>query len=484
MNNLTRISLIIVCTLSFLPRSPGFHPGAPNTLHCARGVYPFMMADVQAEEIRLSRPLAISDVHATGSPLSQPHHHVPWNRNPMLWHRHFDDAIYTSTGLCEPAGLAFAGTYLNPPRQAEAVPLSGDGTAAWTFEGTTFFVDASREGEVLAAVDHDTADSSAVIMEWRSGSSTPLWSFDVHPCRTSVWQGWASRKPVQVSKDGSTIAVVANMYRPGGQRGRLHVFEAGSGIPVIECDLPEPAGNASATAISAGGEFAAIAAWPNVYVYDCYGQTLRWSGPLAAGNDALAISGDGRYLAWGWSTFYLREWTGSSYDLLWSHTPGSGYYTGQCALTSDGSALAVSWDNGSSFPNEITLDLYELPSLDPIWTYDYANPVPSRLPSGDDPSTGGPPREHVDIPSQMCFSPDGDRLAVASWGGTFPEIHVFDRAGPEPLFILDTPGSMFDIDIITSKSGYSCVTACGKNVHAGQGGRGGDLYAIRIPPPR
>jgi hypothetical protein len=411
---------------------------------------------------------------------SPPHHKIPYNTGPILWHRHFDDAMYSTVGLSSPAGLAFAGTYLNPPKHVEATPLLGDGTEEWTFAGTRLMVDASRDGEVLAAVDHVESDSTATIMEWQPDSSTPLWSYVVYPCRTLVWQGWASRKPIQVSDDGSTIAVTTNMYTPEGQRGRLNVFEAGNGIPVVEYDLPDPAGNVTATAISSNGEFVAMVAWPNVYVYDCIGQILRWSGPLPSGNDALAISGDGQYLAWGWSTFYLREWTGSSYELLWSHNPGSGYYVGQCALTTDETALAVSWDNGSTYPNEVTLDLYELPSLDLIWQYDYTG-----SPGGTDPLAGSPignpARQHVDIPSQMCFSPDGERLAVASWGGSFPEIHIFDRAAPEPLFTLDTPGSMFDIDIFTTETGKTYVSACGKNVHAGQGGRGGDLYTIRLP---
>ena len=407
-------------------------------------------------------------------------HEVPWNMGPILWHRHFDDAMYSTVGISKPDRLTFAGTYLNPPEQVETTPLFGGGAEDWTFAGTRLMVDVSRDGQVLAAVDHVESDSTAAIMEWRPDSSTPLWSYSVYPCRTLVWQGWASRKPIQVSDDGSTIAVTTNMYTPEGQRGRLYVFEAGNGIPIVEYDLPDPAGNATATAISAGGEFVAIVAWTNVHAYDVESQTLRWSGSLPAGNDALAISGDGRYLAWGWSTFYLREWTGSSYDLLWSHNPGSGYYVGQCALTTDGTALAVSWDNGSTYPNEVTLDLYDLPSLDLVWTYDYADST-RGFSSLWGSSAGEPPRQHVDIPSEMCFSPDGERLAVASWGGSFPEIHVFDRFYPDPLFIYDTPGSMFDIDIITSSAGNTYVTACGKAVHAGQSGRGGDLYAIRIP---
>lgn len=435
---------------------------------------------IVAASLFIHPPAGAEELRDGGMPLSPLHQVAPWYSGPVLWHRHFDDAIYTTAGICGPDRLVFAGTYLNPPEHAELTPLLGDGTERWTHAGTQLMVDASRDGEVLAAVDHVDSDSAATIMEWRPGSPVPLWSYDVYPCRTLVWQGWASRKPVQVSDDGSTIAVTVNMYTPSGQKGRLYVFEAGSGNPIVEYDLPDPAGNAVATAISASGDYVAVVAWPNVYVYDVYGQALRWSGSLPAGNDALAISGNGRYLAWGWSTFYLREWTGSSYDLLWSHSPGSGYYAGQCALTNLEDVLAVAWDNGSTYPNEITLDIYDLPSLDLRWSYEYSAPPGARA-REDDPDRDQAAPQNVDIPSHMCFSPDGERLAISSWGGSFPEIHVFDTSNPEPLYMLDTPGSMFDIDVITTRAGITYVTACGKNVHAGQSGRGGDLYAIRIP---
>jgi hypothetical protein len=46
---------------------------------------------------------------------------------------------------------------------------------------------------------------------------------------------------------------------------------------------------------------------------------------------------------------------------------------------------------------------------------------------------------------------------------------------------LDTPGSIFDVDIVDAPGGGHRVSACGKSVHAGTGGRGGYFYAIDIP---
>jgi hypothetical protein len=382
----------------------------------------------------------------------------------VLWHRHHTDVIYTSTGVAGPSETVFAGTYWMSPRQVEAVPLGGDGTPDWVYPGTQFFVDASRDGGLLAAVDFNSADSSATITAWTPGSSAPLWTTTVSPCRVLTYQGWASRKPIQVSDDGSTIAVGLSMYGGGGTLfSRLYVFGAGSSTPASTYDLT--ATSIVAVELTPDGSYAALAAWPTVLVYDCNAGALRWSGSIGSGNDALAISADGDYLAWGWSTFYLRQWNGSSYASMWTTSRGSGWYVGQCAFSNDGSLFALSWDNGSTTPNKTYLDLYQFPSLVQQWEYDYG--------SGAGTST--------DIPSRMLFSNDNDHLAVASWGGTFPEVHVFHASESTPVFTLDTPGSMFDVDILTAPDGTTYAAACGKDVHAGTGGRGGDLYAIEIP---
>jgi hypothetical protein len=419
-----------------------------------------MSSGVTSAEVRLER-----------GPVSRPHSDLPANLDArgsgtVLWHRNLANTIYTSTGVSDAEGVVFSGTYLNAPRQVETVPLGGDGTEDWVHAGNEFFVDASRDGNVLAAVDFDPADSVATIREWRPGSSTPLWSYVVYPCRTLVYQGWASRKPIRVSDDGSTIAVGITMWADGGQQGRLLAFDSGSGTPVVDDDLPT--GSIVATEITPDGRFIALASWPTVYVYDRSVPILRWSGAIGAGNDALAISGDGKYLAWGWTTFFLREWNGSSYTPTWTYDPPGTRYVGQCALSEDESNLAIAWDNGSGVPNEISVELYELPSLSLQWTHDYGSPSPEA------------PFGLTDIPTSMRFSTDGDHFAIGSWGGQFPELHVFERSSSTPVYSLDTPGSMIDMDIATSAGGNTYIATCGKNVHATIGGNGGDLYAIEL----
>ncbi len=382
----------------------------------------------------------------------------------LLWSRHHVDPIYTSCGIAGAGGPVFAGTYLNAPRQVEAIPIDGDGTPDWVSGGTGLFVDASRSGLVLAAIDFDASDSSAVISEWRPGSATPLWSYTVHPCRSLTYQGWASRKPIQVSDDGSTIAVAVTMYVGPDQVGRLFAFEAGSGTPIV--DWPFPSGNVVATAISPEGGFVAMAGWPTLYVYDVAGDALRWSGPIGSGNDALAISAAGQYVAWGWTTLSIRTWNGTSYALHHSMSAGASTYVGQVAFSPD-DLFAVTWDNGNTTPNAVAVETYDLATPALRWHYDYQ---------------GTPPSTHVDIPSSMLFTESGDHLVVGSWGGSFPEVHVFDALDPDPIYTLDTAGSVFDVDVVDASGGGVLVSACGKSVHAGTGGRGGDLYLIAVTP--
>jgi hypothetical protein len=386
----------------------------------------------------------------------------------LLWHRYLLDPIYTTVGVSEPGKTVLAGNYLNPPRQAEAIPVFSDGTPDWVFPGTEFYVDAARQAEVFAGLNCVSGDSTVTAMEWASGSSTPLWTYRVSPCRPLDANGWSAGKGVQVSDDGSTIAVVVNMFVAKALQARLLVFDAGSGNPVVEYDLPG-ANAASASAITPDGSYIAVYAWPNIYVYDTDANALRWSGSCGAGNDALAISGDGRYLSWGWSTVYLREWTGSTYSQVWTRTK-SGYYASECALSIDGSRLAIGWYEYPSFAHT-TIEVFELPSMSLAWSYDYLPP-----PGSD----GGGGSRATDVPSEMVWSPDGEVLAIASWGGNFPEIHAFAREASRPLAIFDTPGTMFDIDVVTGGAGEWWLAACGKHVHAGTSGRGADLYALRI----
>ena len=59
----------------------------------------------------------------------------------VIWSAYLTDAIYRTTAYTL-NNYVFAGTYLNPPKEAELFALTGGGTPDWTFAGTEFYTDA------------------------------------------------------------------------------------------------------------------------------------------------------------------------------------------------------------------------------------------------------------------------------------------------------------------------------------------------------
>jgi len=375
----------------------------------------------------------------------------------ILWHNAFSDAICQTTRIALPVASLAAGTCLNPPQEAELIPLEGDGTPSWVYPGTDFRVAASRYSDVMAGVDR--LPTSVVLYKWNAGSAVPDWSF---PVASAAVMGPRS---VVVSPDGSTIALLATMQSP--QVARLYCFAADSPEPLGTYDTPQyvTSGNLD---ITADGAYIAFHAGAIAYVFDRDAAALRWSGSMGAGNDPLALSGNGSYLAYGWTSLVVREWSGSAYNVIWS-VPGGSFWLRSCRFSLDEGTLVAGWyDHNTHLQNRV--QLYRPSSSSPLWTYDYQF------------GSGG----YQDIPSEIAVTSTGGHIAVASWGdqaNTNPEIHVFEHGSPTPILTVDTPGSMFDIDIAEDADGPVYVAACGKHIHANENGRGGDLYSIRLRDP-
>ncbi len=381
----------------------------------------------------------------------------PLLRGELLWHRNYTDATYTTAALCLPDGMVAAGTYLNPPKQAEVVPLAGDGTPAWTYPGTEFYLEASRDGSVIAGVDANSATLTVTVYCWTPDSSTPLWSYPISPASRG------SFRTVDVSADGSTIAVLVSMQE-GSAAARLYLFQPDSPTPIGVYD--GPAGFARNLSLGADGRYAAFIGLATAYVVDRDAETVRWSGSMGATNDPIAISTDGQYLAYGWTSLRLLQWNGTAYATAWT-VPGAGFSLFSCAFSEDGSTFVAGWCPSSYLQNKV--QAYHPASSTPLWTYLY--PLAS----------GG----YQDVPYDLSMTPSGDFILVGSWGdqvGLNDELHLFDRATGTPQWSFDTPGSVFDADLGVGANGLHIVS-CGKGVHANQTGRGGDLYSLLLPDP-
>ena len=324
------------------------------------------------------------------------------------------------------------------------------------YPGTEFEAAAARDADVLAGLDYNSGAATATVYRWQSGSSTPLWSYVIGSC------GRSSLRSLAVSPDGSTIAVLLTM-QGNPSFARLYYFDAGSPTPLGTYD-PAGATFGRNLDISADGRYVALYAGTRVCVFDTVAGVERANLNAQATAEAVAISGDGQYLAYGWSSLYFRQWDGVSYVALWSR-PGSGYYLGRCALSIDSSTLAAAWYRSDFRQNK--LELFNVPASTPHWTY------LSNIGTAT----------YQEYPGDVALTADGAYCALASWGdaaNTNPEVHLFGRENATPLLTVDTPGSMFSIDVAVRPGGPVYVSACGKHVHANETGRGGDLYSIRF----
>jgi hypothetical protein len=196
-------------------------------------------------------------------------------------------------------------------------------------------------------------------------------------------------------------------------------------------------------------------------VFDRDALSVRDQISMGASNTALDISGDGSLVAYGWPSLVLMEWSGSSYQNLWSYSVGGGYYLSRIAISNDGSTMVSCWYNSPH--NTIKVVVHGTGSSTPLWIYDY-------------PTSSG-------IYQEVCYdidiTDDGAYFIIGSWGDDAnlnPEVHIFQRdVTPHIYYTVDMPGSMFSVDIANDGS---YATAAGKHIHANVTGRGGDVVLI------
>ncbi|MBD3162340.1 MAG: hypothetical protein GF346_08355 [Candidatus Eisenbacteria bacterium] len=426
-------------------------------------VLPASASDREAKTVLDHQPDGAMEVRTAGAAPNGPTEENPagaaaTREGELLWQNTYEDAIYQTTSIAGGVEKIFAGTYLNVPRQAELVPIEGDGTPDWTYDGTQVYTAASRDGSVLASVDYESSPLEVTVRAWDPSSDVPLWSQVISPASPG------SYRTIAVSADGSTIAVLVSM-QAGSPEARLYLFDPADGSDLGIYD--GPAGFARNLSITDDGRFIAFIGLSTAYVVDRDAGTIRWFGSMGATNDPIAISANGQYLAYGWSSLTVREWDGSAYAPLWSQG-GSGFYLKSVAFSGDGDTFATGWYKSTFTQNRF--QLFDMPSSTPLWTF------LTQEASGD----------YQEIPSDLVLTPDGSHLLAGSWGdqnNLNPEIHLFSRESAVPLFTVDTPGSVFDVDLVADGPCDLYLTACGKRVHSNEQGRGGHLFSAHYGCP-
>jgi hypothetical protein len=304
------------------------------------------------------------------------------------------------------------------------------------------------------AVTQCLVSSNLFEFRYSEGSAaTPTYTLAV-----PVGAGTGCPEPA-ISADGSRAAVG---YTDTAGLATVDVWDA-SGALVNS--LTVPTGGFREHDMSADGSTVLIATGDHDYLYDVNSGALLFDDGSTVSTDAHAISGDGQ--AWGRGGFDVGAWVfnGSSWVQVLDFADGAfGFFVPlACGISADGSTFAAAAYDATN-PNRFRVYAWSLsPSGSTLlWTY---------IKTG----TGA----LQDAPSAVSLSDDGRWIAVGSWGNasqSHPEALLFDRdAGNVPVASVDTPGSVFDLDL--SGDGQFLVIGT-KAVHANDFGSGGEGYSF------
>jgi hypothetical protein len=352
---------------------------------------------------------------------------------------------------------AWLGQNLNGQRLSLASTTDNPGGAApaTIFEvlkpGVSVVVRAADKGPACAVLTRTNSNTSAV--EYFTGfSTTPLFTINL-----------AFGVEVAISDEGRFIAIG---YSVGTNASQVDVHDAQSGTPLV------PIATLTATShsfrhhdISGDGSRVLIATNTRDHVFDVGTQTELFSASTVS-HDAHSLSYDGRVMArGGFAPIAAYRDTGSGWTQLVSFTePALGFPVWTASdVSGDGTTfVAAAYDaNNNSRFRVHCFSLVTTPGT-LLWTY--ANDGSGTL---------------QDTPSAVSVSDNGRWIAVGSWGaqsGGHPEALLFDRdAGNVPVGSVDTPGSVFDLDI--SGDGQFLVVGT-KSVHANNFGNGGEGYSF------
>lgn len=389
-----------------------------------------------------------------------------------------------------PTGVRW--TYPNPagmPWISERVSVGNHGTLAWLGQNLNFqrvsLLAPSDDGappyviweDLLAgsmrleARAADKANVCAVaritnaagpheLRYYTSRSSTPLWVANI--------QGDPAGSGLEtaISDDGR---IVVAQYTNAAGLAEIAVFDALSGTPTVPVRLltaPAAANNGPRHLdLSGDGRVALMATHVADYQWDT-GTGAQLGTASTVSVDAHSINGNGD--TWGRGGFDVGAWkrnSGGGYTRVLTFrdgTLGFGIYTA-CDVSADGSTFtAVATDANNYLEFRVYCWQLSATGANLLWTY-------SRTGTGT----------LQDTPSAASVSDDGKWIAAGSWGtadNAHAEALLFDRdAGNVPAGSLDTPGSVFDLDL--SGDGQFLVVGT-KSVHANYFGNGGEGYSF------
>jgi len=382
------------------------------------------------------------------------------NKKNILWN-YSDDASIPIVTICDSGKFIWVGQWLNNER-FQLFDTTGSGMPEWEYESPDesdiWLVGSSAESKVLAGVAMNYKNESSTLYKWDVSSNIPRWCYDLpdglFPCGLCV------------SNDGGRIILATCNYSQ--QISNIFIFDSDSNIPSLIYPISTEYPYVDQLDISDDGSIVLISLDLEAIVIDVNTKEIRWRET----ESPAAISGDGSvlvYQSWDYGHFltvlkwnaienkYIEQWNKKFSIEDWficinCHT---------LEVSDDGSTIMVGVDYVDYLQNKVVM--FDVNSGDLLWEH-Y--------------STGL--GEYQNTVSEICLSYNGSIGIVAYRGdelNTVPELKLFGRDSPIPIFCLDSSGSMMSVDV--SSDGKFAVGGC-KMVHANEWGYGGVIYAIEI----
>jgi hypothetical protein len=335
---------------------------------------------------------------------------------------------------------------------------------AWTSNvataGTNAFCASAEMSDAHATIhqivqNNVNSNRIAVVSRWRSGSTTPEWTWSF-PGMTS------GLSRVGISADGSRI-VAATLF-PFEQRLALAVFSGSSGTPVYTGNIAAFGVHLRGFELAADGNTLYLSSNGFARVWDVNTHAVTGMFVLPGMFDGHAISGDGRVFAWGEFNkvhIFERSAGGTYTQTHVREVPGS-ILCDRLGLSVDGSTLVIGWHY---YDNDLRV---RIEAMD----------IASKTVTMSDEAEGT--GSYQNIVSAVSVSNDGQRFAVGLWGDEgdlVPEVRLYRRNQNAAVALHNLAGSAYDLEM--SGDGERVAVAW-KPVHANTfaGGGGFSLYAF------
>ncbi|MCP4708734.1 MAG: hypothetical protein GY869_08925, partial [Planctomycetes bacterium] len=365
----------------------------------------------------------------------------------IIWEDSDPSAIAGNIGVSAALQNSFVIWYLNDERAAlyhdTSIPL-------WEYD--TGDVDFNTALDMLEDGSRMALGTNNVLAIFSTFSSNPIWEYALG----------GDIKGLALSPDGS-IVFVSERFRNGGNTSYVTAYDISLQESIWEVAFP---GGAEQLVLSGDGTTLISTQYTGgvsaMWVMNAVDGSIIFEGPEYNQNPP-AISEDGSIIVNGDYSGYVQVYEydpdlGTYYELWNYHVGGGGTsaWIGGMGISADGSTIAVGTlvFLADGFDGEIyTFNTY---SPQPTWIYEHAG----------------------DYVVDIDLSADGSLIAASGYGpsdNSSPDFWLFRKISNVPLFTIDTPGSMFYLDL--SADGSLC-TVGGKAVHARIMGSGGLLYHL------